>query len=127
MIKPLKNTPDTLIAFVASNEVTKEDFEKVISPAVNDLVKRTNKLNYLIVVDTPLKNFATGEWMREAMIKLNKLNKWNRSAIVSDSIGIRFFTELFGKVVPGEFRGFSHSELNQAINWASEKNGFTYQ
>jgi hypothetical protein len=123
MIKELKDTPNTMVGFIASDEVTKAEFDKVILPAVQELVQRTDKLNYLLVVDTPLKNFTIGAWMRDAMLGLNNINKWNRAAIVTDVEGIKWFTELFSKVVPGEFKGFNHSELDRAINWVGEQNG----
>ncbi len=123
MIKELKDTPNTMVGFVASDEVTKADFDKVVLPAVNELVQRTDKLNYLLVVNTPLKNFTIGAWLRDAMLGLNNINKWNRAAIVTDTDGIKWFTELFSKVVPGEFKGFNHSELDRAINWVGEQNG----
>lgn len=123
MIKELKDTPNTMVGFIASDEVTQAEFDKVILPAVQELVQRTDKLNYLLVVDTPLKNFTIGAWMRDAMLGLNNINKWNRAAIVTDVEGIKWFTELFSKVVPGEFKGFNHNELDRAINWVGEQNG----
>jgi hypothetical protein len=123
MIKELKDTPNTMVGFVVSDEVTKEEFDKVILPAVQELVQRTDKLNYLLVVDTPLKNFTIGVWLRDAMLGLNNINKWNRAAIVTDVEGIKWFTELFSNVVPGEFKGFNHSELDRAITWVGEQNG----
>lgn len=114
-----------MVGFIATDEVTKEDFDKVILPAVQELVQRTDKINYLLVVDTPLKNFTIGAWLRDAMLGLNNINKWNRAAIVTDVEGIQWFTELFSKVVPGEFKGFNHNELDRAINWAGEQNGIT--
>lgn len=123
MIKELKDTPNTMVGFVVSDEVTKEDFNKVMLPAVSELVQRTDKLNYLLVVDTPLKNFVIGAWLQEAMLGLNNIGKWNRAAIVTDKKGIKRFTELFRKVVLGEFKGFNHSELDKAINWVGEQSG----
>lgn len=125
MIKQLKDTPNTMVGFRATKEVTKEHFDTVVLPAVAELVQRTDKLNYLLIVDTPLKNFTIGAWMKDAMLGLNNLNKWNRAAIVSDSENIRTFTDAVSKVVPGEFRGFEHSELEEAIKWTSEQEGIT--
>ena len=125
MIEELKNTPNTMVGFVVRDEVTKEDFDRVVLPAVHELVQRTDKLNYLLVVDTSLKNFTIGAWLKDAMLGLNNINKWNRTAIVTDSVGIQWFTELFSKVVPGEFRGFNHNELKNAIQWVGEQNGIT--
>lgn len=120
MIQELKNTPNTMIGFVATDDVTKEDFDKVVLPGVDELVKRTDKLNYLFVLETPLKNFTIGAWMTDAMLRLNNIDKWNRAAIVTDVEGVKSFAE-FGKVVPGEFRGFTHDELTEAIRWVGEQ------
>jgi hypothetical protein len=125
MIQQLKDTPNTMVGFRATSEVTKEDFDKIVLPAVDELVKRIDKLNYLLVVDTPLKNFTIGAWMKDAMLGLNNLNKWNRAAIVSDSDGIKNLTAILTKVVPGEFRVFEHDELDTAIQWVGEQESAT--
>lgn len=123
MIQELKDTPNTMVGFMATHDVTKEDFDKIVLPAVAELVKRTDKLNYLFVLETPLKNFTIGAWMTDAMFTLNNINKWNRAAIVTDAEGVKAFTKIFSKVMPGEFRGFNHDELNQAIKWVGEQEG----
>lgn len=121
MITQLKEVPNTMVAFRATGEVTKEDFDQIILPAVAELVQRTDKLNYLLVLDTPLKNFTLSAWIKDALLGLNNLTKWNRCAIVSDSDGINSFTNLFGKVMPGEFKGYKPEQLKEAINWVSEE------
>jgi hypothetical protein len=119
MITELKNVPNTIVGFRASDSVTKEDFDKTVLPAVAELVQRTGKLNYLMVLDTPLANFSIGAWLEDAMLGLNHLDKWNRAAIVAHSEGIKSFTDFFSKVVPGEFKGYNFDELDAAIFWVS--------
>lgn len=125
MIHQLNDVPNTMVGFKAVDDVTEEDFDKVVLPAVAELVQRTDKLNYLLIIDAPLKNSKIGACLKDAMVVLNNLNKWNRAAIVSESEEIENITELFSKVVPGEFRGYIHSELDEAIQWVGEQNGFT--
>lgn len=127
MITQLKEVPNTMVAFRATGEVTKEDFDQIVLPAVAELVQRTDKLNYLLVLDTPLKNFTLSAWIKDALLGLNNLTKWNRCAIVSDSDGINSFTNLFGKVMPGEFKGYKPEQLDEAINWVSEETEPVYQ
>ena len=124
MITELKDTPNTMVGFIVTDEVTREDFNSIVLPAVDELVKRIGKLNYLLVLDTQLKNFTMGAWLTDAMLGLNNINKWNRAAIVTNSEGIKSLTEIFSKVVPGEFRGFSHEQLDEAIRWVGEQTGF---
>ena len=119
MISQLKNIPNTMVGFRASQEVTKEDFDAIVLPAVAELVGRTDELNYLLVLDTPLKNFTIGAWIKDGLLGLNNLTKWNRVAIVSDSESLNTFTDLFGKVMPGEFKGYAPEKLNDAVDWVS--------
>lgn len=121
MITPLSNIPDNMVAFTASGEVTKADFENVVIPAVNKIVEKTGELNYLLVIDTALKNFTAGAWWEDALLGIKKLTKWRRAAIVSDSSGISVFTKVFSMVMPGEFKGFKPEELDEAINWVAAK------
>ncbi|MFN8308349.1 MAG: STAS/SEC14 domain-containing protein [Chitinophagales bacterium] len=121
MIERIITVPDNLVAFRATGEITKENYETVVIPAVTELVKRTGELNFILVVDTELSNFTPGAWMQDAWMGLKNLAKWNRSAIVSESAAIRKFTDIFSAFVPGEFRGFPHSEMQQAIAFVSGK------
>jgi hypothetical protein len=111
------DTADNLVAFRALAEVTKEDFLTTVVPAVEHLVKATNEINFLLVLDTEIKNFTAGAWLQDALLGLKHLGKWNRAAIISDSDEIISFTNGFSYVVPGEFRGFKKEAFNKALNW----------
>ncbi|MBC7827794.1 MAG: STAS/SEC14 domain-containing protein [Chitinophagaceae bacterium] len=119
MITPIPNIPGNMVGFIATDEVSKEDFEKVVMPAVDRIVEKTGELNYLLVIDTSLKNFTAGAWWQDALLGIKKIMKWRRAAIVSDSSGIITFTNFFNVVVPGEFKGFKPEALDQAIQWVS--------
>ena len=120
MITQINDLPTNMVGFRASGEVTKEDFEPVLKQ-VEELVERTDKLNYLLVLDTSPKDFTAGAWLQDGLLGIKNLTKWNRAAIVSDSEEVIQFTDVFSKLMPGEFRGFHKSELQTAIDWTSEK------
>lgn len=111
------DTTDNIVAFRALAEVTKEDFQNVVVPAVEKLINQTNQINFLLVLDTDIQNFTAGAWLQDAMLGIKHLGKWNRAAIVSDSEEIISFTNGFSYVVPGEFRGFKKVAFNKALNW----------
>ena len=90
-------------------------------PKVNELIENTDKLNYLLVLETSVKNFTIGAWMKDVFMGIKHLTKWNRAAIVLDAHGVRSFTNFFSYLMPGEFRGFEHKDLQEAIDWVSEK------
>jgi len=121
MIHQINNLPENIVGFTASGEVTKEDFLLNVMPQVQSLINKTGKLNYLLVLETSIKNFTFGAWVEDAIMGIKHLIKWNKAAIVTDVEGIRTFTNLFSKIIPGEFKGFEHSELQQAIDWVSKE------
>ncbi|UWY27475.1 STAS/SEC14 domain-containing protein [Flavobacterium sp. TR2] len=111
------DTTDNIVAFRALAEVTKEDFVTAVAPAVEHLVKQTNEINFLLVLDTDIENFTTGAWLQDALLGLKNLGKWNRAAIVTDTDEIISFTNGFSYIVPGEFRGYKKVDFNKALNW----------
>jgi hypothetical protein len=119
MIHYLSDLPANVAGFRAEGHITKDDFAKVVMPKVQELVDTYDELNYLLVLDTPLSNFSFGSWLQDAILGAKHFLKWNRAAIVSNKENIRAFTDMFGKIMPGEFRGFEHSQLQEAINWTS--------
>jgi hypothetical protein len=119
MIELITPTPSNVIGFKASGDITKDDYEKVVFPQVKKQIKAVNELNYVFVVDTPLKNFTTGAWLQDAWLGMKEMAHWHRVAIVSDEEKIRHFTEMAGHFVPGEYKGFKTDELNKAIDWAA--------
>ena len=110
-----------MVGFRATGEVTENDFTNLVIPQVKAQVEKTGKLNYMLILDTSIKNFTFGAWLKDALLGIKNLTKWNRAAIVSDSAVIRKFTDIFSVLIPGEFKGFEHNELKDAIDWTAEK------
>jgi hypothetical protein len=125
MIEQLSNLPLNVVGFRATGNVVKEDFERVVMPEVEKLVQRTGKLNYLLILDTALKEFTWGAWMQDVLLGIKHLTQWNRAAIITDSEGITHFTKIFSALMPGEFRGFRKIDMDVAVDWVSEKSDDT--
>ncbi|HSZ72263.1 MAG TPA: STAS/SEC14 domain-containing protein [Cytophagaceae bacterium] len=121
MIQRISSLPDTMVGFRAVGEITREDYDEVVIPAVYEIVEKTGQLNYLLVIDTSLQNFTAGAWIKDAILGIKNLTKWHRAAIVTESAVIRKFTDFFSALIPGEFKGFSHEHLQEAIDWISSK------
>lgn len=122
MIEYLENLPMNMVGFKASEEVTKDDFKKSLLPKVKELVDRTNKLNYVLVLNTSVRNFTMGAWLQDLILGIVYITKWHRIGIVTDVKGIRIFTKIHSYFMPGEYRGYKLTELQQAIDWVSSKN-----
>ncbi|ALM50569.1 hypothetical protein AMR72_17765 [Flavobacterium psychrophilum] len=118
MIVQIPDLPDTMVGFRADGEVTKDDFE-IVKHQVSSLVEKTGKLNYLLFLNTSPSEFTAGAWLQDALLGIKNITKWNRAAIISDSETVINFTDIFSKLMPGEFRGYPKADYNEAVDWVS--------
>lgn len=121
MIQAIEHLPANMVGFRATGQVTEDHFKQTVIPQVGQLVAETGQLNYLLVLETDIKNFTPGAWWQDVLMGLQHLTKWRRAAIVTDSENIIRFTDIFSKFMIGEFKGFQPNELGEAIAWTSEK------
>ena len=119
MIVAMKDLPQNVAGFRAIGEVTKQDYEDVLVPGVEKLVENIDKINFLFVLDTSVKDFTLGAWFQDAMLGIKNITKWHRAAIVSDSEAVRTFTNAFSVLIPGEFKGFPKAKLQEAVEWTA--------
>lgn len=119
MVNKIEHPFNNLVAFEFVREITKEDFDDVIIPEVKALVEKIDKINLVYLLNTDLDQFSLAAWWKDAMVGIQNLTKWNKSAIVTDSKSIQQFTEIFSYVMPGEFKGFDKDQMEEALLWAS--------
>lgn len=118
MLQPITTAPRNMAAFEASGEITKEDFDRVIK-IVDEKIEQEGELNYLLKLDTPLRNFTFAAWMNDAWLGIKNITKWNRCAIVTDKESVQKFTDMFSKIMIGEFRGYDQEEYDKAEHWVA--------
>ncbi|WP_294210144.1 STAS/SEC14 domain-containing protein [uncultured Chryseobacterium sp.] len=118
MLQSITTAPRNIAAFEASGEITKEDFDRVIK-IVDEKIEQEGELNYLLKLDTPLRNFTFAAWMNDAWLGIKNITKWNRCAIVTDKESVQKFTDMFSKIMIGEFRGFDQEEYDKAEHWVA--------
>lgn len=120
MVEILQDFPSDVAAFKATGTVTGKDYDEVINPRVAQLYNKNGKIRYFYQIDTPLSNFTAEAWLKDAMIGFVYLTEFKKIAIVSEKAGIKKFTNIFGKFLPGQYRGFMEDEFEEAKGWISE-------
>jgi len=113
----MNDVPSNVVAFKATGEVTKEDYDTIVIPAIDALVKKQDKINFLLSVETKMKNFTLGALLKDLGVGLKHFTRWHKMAIVCDEHAVVKFTDFFSYVAPGEAKGFTHSELEAAKQW----------
>jgi len=121
MIEQMGGVQGNAVAFRASGDVTQDDFKSVVIPAVKELVKEYDELNFLMLIDTGVKSFSGGAWLQSILLGFKELTKWKRVAILTDKDALNWFTDVFSYLVPGEYKGFYPEQLPTAIEWIAGK------
>lgn len=120
MIEVIKGLPAHVTAFRATGIVTKEDYYKLINPMVKSVVTAFGKVNYMLVLNTTLNNYTAGALIEDAALGMRYFTKWKKIAIVTEKDGIKMFTDIFGKLIPGQTKGFRMEDLSIAKKWISD-------
>lgn len=119
MITVINDAPGNVVAFRATGIVNKEDYRAAVIPAIDEPVKKQDKINFMLVLDTGIRNFSIGAFLQDLGVGLKHFTKWHRMAIVSESGAVNKFSDLFSHIAPGEAKGFTHAEFEKAKDWVS--------
>lgn len=119
MIEIIPGLPSHVAGFAASGRITRNDYDQIIYPEVDRIYKEFGKINYLLLINTPLENYSAGAWFKDALLGFVYFTEWRRIAIVSEKAGIRRFTNIFGTLIPGKTKGFRLADLDRAETWVS--------
>lgn len=119
MLSIMHDLPPHVLGIRATGAVTKQDFDEVLKPALDALLKRTGKINYLLLLETTVSNFTLGAWVDDLVLGLKHYTHWNRIAIVTNEKLVEKFSDAFGFVLPGQSKGFTLGELAKAKEWVS--------
>jgi len=119
MLSIIKDLPGHVLGVRATGTVDKTDLENILLPALQEKVNIYDEINYLLVLDTEVGNWTAGAWIEDAKAGLKHFTKWHKIAVVTDQKGVEKFTDVFTLAVPGESKGFTHAELEEAKTWVS--------
>jgi len=120
MIEVIHGLPAYVTAFRATGIVTRDDYTKIINPRVKTVADTFGKINYMLVLNTALKNYTAGAWIEDALLGLRHFTKWKKLAIVTEKDEIKKFTDIFGKMIPPETKGFKMQDIVIAKQWISD-------
>ncbi len=121
MLQIMDEMPSHVVGIHAIGEVSKEDYESVLIPHIEDLARRRHELNYLLVLDTDVGNFSAAAWWEDFRLALKHFSQWNKVAIVTDQKGVEWFADVSRFFIPGKVKGFELEELEEAKKWVTQK------
>jgi SpoIIAA-like len=117
MLEALKNLPPGLSGLKAVGRVTKEDYEGVFVPLLDDARRDGRHLRFLYELGPELEGFTAGAAWEDAKVGLRALSLFEGCAIVSDADWISRMTRFFGFLMPCPVRVFRTADRDEAVRW----------
>ncbi len=94
MLQLINDLPENVLGIKATGEVTAHDLSTVLLPALEKQVELFDEINYLLVLETSVKNFSSGAWLQDMKAGITHFTKWNKIAVVTDETAVEKFTNL---------------------------------
>jgi hypothetical protein len=120
MLKRIIDLPDNVLGIEASGQVTAEDYQTVLVPALEAKLRKTKKVRLLYVLGDTFDSYTFAAAWQDAKVGLMHLTQFDRIAVVSDVDWIRNSVKVFGFAIPSEVHVFAIAELHKAREWVSE-------
>lgn len=119
MIELIQGLPDNVVAFSAKGEVTADDYESILIPAVEKIIKEQGKVRLLYFLGPDFTGYSAKAMWEDEKVGLHHLAAWEKVALVSDVKWVRGATKFFGFMMPGRVRVFTNDQLSEAKDWIS--------
>ena len=117
MIKILDGFTDATVAVACEAHVTREDYEKILIPRLNEALAHHDKVRIYYEVGPSLSGFDIGAVWEDTKVGLEHLSRYERMAVVTDVPWIRFAVGAFRFLMPSKVRVFGTAQANEARAW----------
>ncbi len=119
MIDLIPDLPDNVLGIEAKGEVTGEDYEQVLIPAVERHLEGHDKVRLLYLLGADFDGYAMAAIWDDTKIGMEHLFSWERIAVVTDHDAYRRLVKGFGFLIPAKVKVFDLAELDAAKAWIS--------
>jgi hypothetical protein len=117
VLELIDGMPDHVVAVRASGEVTDDDYEAVLVPAIDDRRTRHDKIRLLYVLGEEFTGYEADAVWEDAKLGMRTMTAYDRIAVVADATWMRRAVSAFGWLMPGEVRVFGVADLDEATSW----------
>jgi len=117
MIELIPGLPDDTLGLEAKGEVTGEDYEQVVIPAVHKLRETHDKISLLYVLGTEFEGFTTAAMWDDTKVGLEHPFPWEQIAVVTDHDSYRRLFKGVGFLIPAKVKVFDLAALEEAKSW----------
>jgi len=119
MIEQLTDFSDNVAAFRCTGQVTKDDYVRVLVPAIIGKLRTHDKVRVYYEIAEDFAGFEPGAMWEDFKVGIEHLTRWERVAVVTDVEWIGKAVRFFAFLMPATTKLFSRDEAAQARAWIS--------
>ena len=119
MIEILPGSHDNVLGIKASGKVTDADYKNVIIPALDDLLSRYDKANFVYYLSDEFKGFELGAMWDDLKYAGGHHDKFDKIALVGGPKWVEWTSKVCGHIVNTELKTFDDAEINAAWDWVN--------
>ncbi len=119
MLERLEGTPPGVDALKAVGTVSKEDYETVIEPLIDEARREGRRLRFLYEFGPEFRSFTPGAGWEDFKVGIGSMRLFEGCAVVSDVGWIRESVRRTAFLMPCPVRVFGIGEREEALRWLS--------
>jgi SpoIIAA-like len=120
MIELIEGLPDGVVGIEAVGNVTHEDYDDVVAPALERAFASHQKIRLLHVLGDRLTGHSASALLEDAKLGLSNVRSIERIAVVTDIAHFRTLVKGARWTLPGDLKLFPIAERAEAEAWVSE-------
>jgi hypothetical protein len=118
------DSPENVFAMEVVGKLEKDDYEKVLVPAVQKMIDGPGEIRAVLVFGDRYEGLTAGATWADLKLYAGELlhqelSRWKRCAIVTHLDWLRHSIAMFHWMMPGEVEVFEPSKVQEAIAWAA--------
>ncbi|GAA3030804.1 hypothetical protein GCM10020000_04500 [Streptomyces olivoverticillatus] len=117
MLERAKDTPAGVDAVKAVGTVSKDDYQKVVEPLIDDARREGRRLRILCEIGPEFTSFTPGAAWEDLKVGMGSIRLFEGCAVVTDAGWIRESTRLTSFLMPCPVRVFGIQERDEALRW----------
>jgi hypothetical protein len=119
MMTRLHGFSGNIVGVSGGGRVTRGDYETVLIPAVQEALKRSEKVRLYYQIEPDFAGLEPAAMWEDFSIGVEHLTRWERIAVVTDVEWIRLAVQAFGFLMPGKVEIFALNEATRARAWVA--------
>jgi SpoIIAA-like len=117
MLETIDNLPAGVWGVRATGKVSREDYERVVLPHLEEARREGRRLRFLYQLGPEFEGFTPGAAWEDFRVGLRYLRLFERCAVVTDTDWVRTATRGMAPLMTCPVKVFGNAALRDAVDW----------